>query len=169
MVEKTLQSSKLAIRRYEDGDKKAVINLLEEFIDHIGKLDRHKLFVGRIGYGDKCLKDIVDDVAKRNGIFYVAVKNGKVVGFVDAVIPEKEDSRLIIDDFKLGEIDLMCVSNSHRGEGIGSELLDRAEKYLKDSGCKLIQNGYFAENSEVGEWYKRKGYEVRHISMLKVL
>ncbi len=109
------------------------------------------------------------DIAKKNGVFKVAVKNNKVVGFIYAIVHKKEVNHVNMDDIKVGDIIVVAVSKHYEGKSIGSQLMDSAEKHLKDVGCDIIELGYNINNHKAGEWYERRGYEVSSIARLKIL
>lgn len=165
----TKKASKVDIRGYKSEDKKAVIGLMEEFNDRMEELDPHKLYGRRSGFAEQWLGEIQKDVAEKNGIFNVAVKNNEVVGFIYAVVHKKEVNHINMDDITVGDINVVAVSKHHEGEGIGSQLMDSAEKRLKDIGCNIIVLSYNVNNHKAAEWYARRGYEVRSVSRLKYL
>src|SRR5580693_7920278 len=90
MAEKTLKSSKLAIRRYENSDKKSVIGLYKEFEDYLTATDPLKRIVYKPEFADYYLRENLTKVSKQNGVFYVAEIDGKVVGLVVAIIPKTD-------------------------------------------------------------------------------
>jgi ribosomal protein S18 acetylase RimI-like enzyme len=158
----------MKIRKYKSGDKEAIISLFEEFGDYYAKIDPLGLCKKKSGYGEAWLKDDLKEVSKNKGVFYVAVRGGKVVGCVTAIIREKTNMRITLDDLKAGEVDVLYVSKSHRHKSIGSELMKKAENYLKEAGCKIIWVGFFGPNVVAAKFYKRFGYRHRSGDMLKI-
>lgn len=92
----------------------------------------------------KVTPELLDDLVfskqyfDREGLV-VAVDDGKPVGFVHAAFGPSEDLSTISRD--VGVICALVVSSSHRGQGIGRELLTRGEDYLTQRGAKQIYGG----------------------------
>jgi ribosomal protein S18 acetylase RimI-like enzyme len=69
----------------------------------------------------------------------IATADGQIVGFVwTGFGPNETESAL---DPTAGVVCLLGVLPSHRGQGIGSELLRRAETYLRDRGSQELFAG----------------------------
>lgn len=88
--------------------------------------------------------DVFDDVVvaqtyfDRDGLI-VAVDGTEVVGFAHAGFgPTRDESTLQFTD---GVICMVIVHPAHRRQGIGRELVRRAEAYLRDRGATSIQAG----------------------------
>lgn len=54
------------------------------------------------------------------------------------------------------EIEILWVDHSHRGTGLGSELLRKAEQYGKEQGAVIS----FLKTVEAKNFYERYGYQV---------
>jgi ribosomal protein S18 acetylase RimI-like enzyme len=57
-----------------------------------------------------------------------------------------------------GWIHYLAVAASHRGTGLGTELVRRAESMLAALGCPKVQLQVRPENAGVIEFYERLGY-----------
>jgi len=55
-------------------------------------------------------------------------------------------------------VELLWIDSNYRKKGIGTELLNRVEKYAKESGCIFIHLDTFS--FQAIEFYKRYGYKV---------
>ena|SRR3989344_4993217 len=53
----------------------------------------------------------------------------------------------------------LAVQTNFRGQGIGSRLLDESEKILKDKGCKNVALLVRADEGELIDFYKNRGYK----------
>jgi ribosomal protein S18 acetylase RimI-like enzyme len=69
----------------------------------------------------------------------VAEASGRCVGFVHAGFGAKADGSTL--DFTNGVTCLLAVSSTHRRQGIGTELLRRAEDYLRGRGAQKLYAG----------------------------
>ncbi|SEL94262.1 Acetyltransferase (GNAT) family protein [Paenibacillus sp. cl141a] len=99
-----------------------------------------------------------------NGIeFYLAQLNEEVVGTLyicwSNPVPWGE-----LDNNESGYIHRFAVSRNHTGNGIGKQLLNWAEKYIKDKGKTFIRLDCMAENARLNQYYLEVGY--KHIRFL---
>ena len=77
----------------------------------------------------------------------IAVDENKIVGCV-----------FIVEDGWNGFIWRLCVRKSHRKKGIGSMLLQKAEKIIKDRGIKEASLFVDAGNKSLQDWYQKRNY-----------
>lgn len=97
---------------------------------------------------------------------WVARDGERVVGWV--LSKAMTDPPPILERFRgRGGIGALCVHPSYRRRGIGSELLRRAEEYLKAQGVTRIETLYFpyhflpgvpAECADLIDFLKKRGY-----------
>ncbi|UCF77985.1 MAG: GNAT family acetyltransferase [Candidatus Eiseniibacteriota bacterium] len=93
----------------------------------------------------------------RDGLFFVAVTNGVVLGTIMAGY-----------DGHRGWIYSMAVHPEHRHQGIGARLLSFAEEKLVALGCVKINLQILGGNEEAQRFYEANGYSVENrISMGK--
>ena len=97
--------------------------------------------------------------AMGDGLFFVAVDQGEVIGTVMAGY-----------DGHRGWIYSIAVAAAHRQRGLGSALLSFAEKQLSERGCMKINLQIMAGNEAVEAFYRSNGYATeQRISMGKAL
>lgn len=95
----------------------------------------------------------------KDGLFYVAQKDQKVIGTVMAGY-----------DGHRGWIYSIAVHPKYRKQGIGSELLSYAQRKLKDLGCLKINLQIIEGNEGVQKFYLTNGFSIeKRISMGKKL
>lgn len=91
---------------------------------------------------------------------------GDVVGFI--VSKKWQGEAEYGFDSKTGWIQVLLVDRDHQNKGIGTKLLNHAEKNLTKSGVERILLGqdtfhYFpgipSEDFKTGDWVKKKGYQ----------
>jgi ribosomal protein S18 acetylase RimI-like enzyme len=105
--------------------------------------------------------DIVIDkkVEFNDGLFFVAVDNGDVIGTVMAGY-----------DGHRGWIYSVAVAPAFREKGLGSALLSYAEERLSEKGCMKINLQIIEGNEAVETFYHSNGYQTeKRISMGKRL
>ncbi|WP_458205153.1 N-acetyltransferase family protein [Haladaptatus sp. NG-SE-30] len=66
-----------------------------------------------------------------------------------------------------GTIQNIYVDPSRRGEGIGSKLLDVAEKTLAERGAEVIVLEVLAANEDARRLYRKRGYEPYRVELEK--
>lgn len=96
-------------------------------------------------------------LAQKDGLFFIVVANGCVVGTVMAGY-----------DGHRGWLYSVAVSPSLQRQGIGSKLVAHAEKALISKGCVKINLQITEDNASVTAFYESLGYSVEpRISMGK--
>lgn len=96
-------------------------------------------------------------LAHNDGLFFVAVEETKVVGTIMAGY-----------DGHRGWIYSVAVAESHRRRGLGSQLVQHAEKVLTQLGCMKINLQISEGNESVAAFYETLGYSVeKRVSMGK--
>lgn len=106
-------------------------------------------------------------IAGFGNVVFVAERLGILVGFVTvSVITESHSLMQAILYARVGSI---CVQEAERGQGIGSELMERAEKWATAQGAIDVRLNVWAFNQPALALYKELGYEVRSLSLGKAL
>ncbi len=92
---------------------------------------------------------------------FVAIEEGIIVGEVSLGIYEQ----LWIDGPSC-RIDTIVIDQSHRGHGIGKQLIEYSEKYALNLGCKIIELITSDKRRESGThaFYESLGYK-DHVKM----
>jgi len=103
------------------------------------------------------------DIRRKLGVqpelFLVAILRGEVIG-----------TCLAGYDGHRGWVHLVAVAPEHRGDGVGSSLLRRAEGLLTRMGCPKLNLQVRATSPEAVGFYEKLGYVVEErISMGKTL
>jgi len=98
-------------------------------------------------YDAETVADQLDDDATE---FLVAVEDGTVVGVVHGELIEGPDL--------VGRIDWLHVGPERRGGGIGSDLLARLERRLRERGVDVIEGRVLAANTAGGDFYESKSF-----------
>jgi ribosomal protein S18 acetylase RimI-like enzyme len=92
-------------------------------------------------------------------LFLLALEAGEVVGSIMAGY-----------DGHRGWLYAAAVLRSHRGAGVGAQLVAEAERRLQQMGCAKVNLQVRADNAAVVGFYRRLGYETEaRVSMGKRL
>lgn len=92
---------------------------------------------------------VTDDIEPDDRPLFVAIVDGSVVGFAEAV-PVDEDTASLYRIY---------VAPDHWGDGIGSALLDRVETALRERGIDRLTLSVFAANDRATDFYESVGFE----------
>jgi len=76
---------------------------------------------------EKYRRHILDELKENPDLSFVAVENGKVVGYVQA---EVRNDQAVLED--------VAVAEEFQGKGIGERLLTKELKVLKRKGAKIV-------------------------------
>lgn len=157
--------SDLLIRRAEEKDIADVARLLcqvlEVHADGRPDLLRH----GTRKYNDGELAEIFRDDTRP---VFVAVREGRVLGYAFCVLEEAQKSHALIPVRTL-YIDDLCVDETCRNAHVGTALYDHVVAFAKESGCYHVTLNVWCFNSPAMEFYKRKGMTPLKITMEQLL
>jgi ribosomal protein S18 acetylase RimI-like enzyme len=100
-------------------------------------------------------------LAKPDTILFLAVDGDSAVGYGLAHVLAVADT-WIADTWRtggrIGEIESLAVLPSHRGQGIGTRLLEALESELATIGIRDLILGVLAGNEDAIRLYRRRGY-----------
>ena len=95
---------------------------------------------------------------------FIAELNNTSLGFVH--VRTHKDS---ISNETCGTIPLLAVSPNSQGLGIGKLLVESAEEWAKNIGCRLLHLEVFANNKKANNFYQNMGFEPETVHMIKPL
>ncbi len=90
---------------------------------------------------------------RNRNVTLVAKDRGEILGYITVVFP-------ILKKFRNNAYIVLAVAKSARGRGIGSKLIEAAEKTALARKRTRVELEVFAKNTRAIELYKRLGYEV---------
>jgi ribosomal protein S18 acetylase RimI-like enzyme len=100
-------------------------------------------------------------LAKPDTVLLLASADGEVVGYGLAYVMPAGDT-WVADTWqtgdRIGEIESLAVLPSHRGRGIGTQLLAALERELQASGVRDLIIGVLPGNEAAIRLYQRHGY-----------
>lgn len=158
----------MKILEYNDIYMNDIKDLLCELQEHIVILDEYKIQIMADNYREDYFNDMMEKIKNNNGMIYVAIEDDIVLGFIAGIIEVVEGvDALTVGEFKLGRIIELCVTNKLRSKGIGSELVNKVEDYLKNKECDYIYVDVFGPNTKAIDFYNKNGYNLRNIEVMK--
>jgi len=164
--------SNLKIRKYENADYDAFLQIIEEFQRYIAKTDSRgvcrdfKSLEDVKKYADQSLKD----VAEREGAIYFAEIDGKIAGFILGIVERNEKDTLYILTHKPGAhgwIGEVFVSPEFRKQGIARKLIDKIAADFKTKVCVNVRLYVMADNKLAISAYENIGFQTRDLEMSK--
>jgi diamine N-acetyltransferase len=88
----------------------------------------------------------------------VAEEDGKIVGFLWGILRNAPDTPFHTPRRYL-LVDMLGVTESHRGKGIGRALMEAAEKWAKAQGVTQVELTMWDFNEGARAMYDKMGYE----------
>lgn len=89
----------------------------------------------------------------RHGGVWLAELDGRAVGYLAVALGYSLEFRGR-DAF----VDELFIEAAHRGRGLGSEALEVAERFCRESGVRALHLEVERENPKAQELYRRSGY-----------
>ena len=149
--------------KYEDDIK----DLLVELQEYIQNIDIEGYNILQKNYRKLYFEKVLNDVKNYKGKIFLYEEDNKIVGLVVGIVNNDEIETYDFKAPKRGRITELVISKNVRSKGIGTVLLKYMEDYLKSIGCKDILIGVFAYNDNAVKFYRKNGYHVRMIDMIK--
>lgn len=114
-------------------------------------------------------RDLFEQRVKGPGsAIFVAVIDTDVIGVVEVMIKPE----LVRDGFvprKVALIDTVSVRAGHRGRGVGTQLIARAETWANEQGATAIELNVWSTNTSAKKLYDSLGYVTRSVRMERSL
>jgi GNAT superfamily N-acetyltransferase len=84
--------------------------------------------------------------------FFIAEFDGRTVGWLHALIAEYVEAEPFV---VLGRL---VIDRTHRGKGIGTQLLEQAEKWARKQGCAVVRLWSTSTRAAAHQFYEQLGY-----------
>jgi len=111
-------------------------------------------------------RDLIEKAITNNDPHILIAEIGsEVVGFI--TFKEEENSYIDSNIKHFGVIIELFVDEKYRNMGIGTKLMENAEKYFKDMGLKFIEIQLSTFNSNALSFYEDKKYMNRQTFVFK--
>lgn len=100
----------------------------------------------------------------KNERIYVVKLDEKIVGYIIIRIKDKKSVNKKFKDRRYLIIETMCVDEFHRGQGIGTYLLNYAKEIAKDNDCTDMYLTVNKENIGAIKTYEKFGFKLKNIA-----
>ena len=155
----------MEIRFAETRDIPGMINLLLE-VGEVHHRIRPDLFrAGAQKYDEQTLARMLTDDTRP---IFVAVEDGKVLGYCFCILQVRENDPVLLDDRTL-YIDDICVDERARGKHVGTELYDHVLDYARAHGYHNVTLNAWAANPAAVKFYESLGMSVYRYGMEQIL
>ena len=113
-------------------------------------------------------KYIEDILADSDHLMFLAADDGGLVGILHVSIQQAKDIPLMVPR-SFAYIECIVVAETHKRRGIGSRLLEEAERWATSKGAKTIELGVLEFNQSAITFYHRAGFNTESRRMSKHL
>ncbi len=153
---------------YNDKYKMDVIDLIDELQNFISSIDKDGLNIKADSYKTIAFEKTMEEINSNKGKMIIAVSEGRCIGFIVGIIVSYDEFDYLEYKCPLkGEVSELIVAKDLNTHGVGSKLMVLMEDYFVSMGCEYISLDVFAFNDNAIEFYKKKGFHNRLVSMIK--
>lgn len=120
----------------------------------------------QMGYPDEVesVTKRIEENQREGYKIFIAEANHKTTGFIAVhTYTQLHVSGLV------GRIMTFCVDETLQGQGIGTQLLKRAEEFLKEQRCVKIELNCNNRRTEAHQFYSKNGYQQTSLHFVKKL
>ena len=155
----------MEIRLANISDIPGMVELLKQ-VGEVHHRIRPDLFRGGAQkYSEADLAELLKD---ENRPIFVAVEDGRMLGYCFCILEEVKDNP-VLRDVKELYIDDLCVDETIRGRHVGSRLYDHVCGYARNVGCKNVTLNVWCGNDGAMAFYESRGMKPRKIYMETIL
>jgi len=104
------------------------------------------------------------DLRKRNCTIFVALAQGRVVGFIDLLV-KKNDPMFVVKEY--GYVDSLVVDQRHRKKGIASALVLCGLSYLRGKGIRDVKLNLYCSNRIAMAVWRKLGFREISKNMIR--
>ncbi|MBS3782271.1 MAG: GNAT family N-acetyltransferase [Candidatus Thermoplasmatota archaeon] len=115
---------------------------------------------------EKWKKFVENGLEKKGMCTFVAEEGNQLVGFLNVVIRERIG---IFEETHVGMILDVFIKKDKRGEGIGTQLTERAESWIRKKGVSIAVLTVSPENKKAVKFWEETGYETYLLKKRKKL
>jgi GNAT superfamily N-acetyltransferase len=154
------------IRAYQSEDQERLEACILELQNFEQALEPDRVEGARIVARNR--EELVAIVRQNRGQIFVAEVSAEVVGFVCVCLEHEEDVYLstLVDYAYISDL---VVLSSHRGQGYGTALLQKAEEFARLQGMTMLKIQVLVKNQQATSVYLHAGFRPYELALLKQL
>lgn len=139
------------IRKCEEKDLLEILGLMNELVEFRDS---------PINFSIKSVKENFIEMGKNPQIYqnYVAVNDGKVIGFISIIF-----YKTLFHRGGTALINELVINKNHRGKGIGRMLINKAKEVAKAKGIDEIEVGTSINNMPAQMFYNKCGFNEEYL------
>lgn len=158
ILEGRMENSVL-IREARESDQPFIFEL-SPYLAEVAQLEWHTDDVIQ-KMQDDYINEMLTETTQANATF-IAEHNNVSLGFIH--VRTHKDS---ISGETCGTIPLIAVLPKSQGLGVGKLLIEQAEMWAKNLGCRLLHLEVFANNKKANTFYQNIGFKPETVHMIK--
>jgi GNAT superfamily N-acetyltransferase len=112
-----------------------------------------KRLIDQLGY-PVTIADLEDRLRLMEEAVLVAESDGEVIGGLSTSV-----MHVLHRPAPVGRISMMVVDETHRGRGIGAQMVREAERLLAAKGCRLVEVTSNNRRTDAHRFWESNGYE----------
>ena len=160
-------SADIIIREYDPSDEAALISLVLELQAIEGQwYDRVR---PAAEMGPWYVADLLSQCAKDQGTVLIAERIGKAVGYAVVYVGLSTAGERDAIEYRYGRIGDLCVTDGHRGLGIGRALIAECEARTRAAGVRWLTIRHDPKNGRSAKLYDALGYQAAQVVREKKL
>lgn len=153
--------NKVVVRKAEEKDR-AFIFELSPYLAEVAKLDWHTDEAIQ-AMQHRYISEMLAATSAPNITLIAENENGPL-GFVH--VRTHQDG---ISGETCGTVPLLAVSPKSQGLGVGKLLMESAQQWAKNLGCRLLHLEVFANNFKANSFYENLGFKPEMLHMIKTI
>jgi len=155
----------MEIRLAQIRDIPGMIELLQQVGEVHHKIRPDLFRAGAQKYNEKDLEELLKDPTRP---IFVAVEEGRLLGYCFCILEETVGNPVLMDDKTL-YIDDLCVDETIRGKHVGRALYEHTKTYARQTGCRSVTLNVWCGNDSAMAFYEKQGLKPRKIYMEALL
>ncbi len=161
---------KIKFKKYQKNDFKEFDKCMVQLQDFLVRMDPLKRLRRSSKYSPQYSRNVIEKITKYDGVILLAYDGIKIVGCIVGII-EKQPKENLLEcvPTQAGRIVELFVADTHRNLGIGQQLMEKMENYMRGKKCDVIRVEVFEPNKTAHNFYKKFDYQDRVIDMIRLL
>lgn len=151
------------ITEYTQADLRNAIQLIAQLQDYLKELEPEIIASGE-KVADSYMQYLLDKACQNRGNIFIAKKMNQAIGLAAVRVKKDKD-----EDIECLYISDLIVTQSERNKGVGSQLLQRIERYAKKQGIYHLKIGALVLNGGSIKLYKKLGFRDYGVALYKKL